>query len=215
MTDRTAVKDFELANPIYTGAVVTFYTVSNGVKTSTKATLYEAPTGNYTLSNPQTLDSEGKFVQPVYIAEPVIATVSGLTIPDHDTGIIRDIGSIAFLLMQPGIAAAGAYAAAARKAQQKADQLVRLAENARNGAFAALGATQMAIAAKLRAIPATVFGYASTYVNQCAGWSAAAAVSRRRAKASELAAAASAADAAAAAGTFDQAQNALYTQVFS
>src|SRR5574340_871894 len=85
---RGSVQDFSLANPIYAGATVTFYTVSGGAKTTTKATLYNSINGATTLANPQYLDSDGKFVQPVYIAEPVVITVSGLTVADHDTGIV-------------------------------------------------------------------------------------------------------------------------------
>lgn len=85
---RSSISDFSLANPIYQGATVTFYTVSGGVKTSTRATLYAAMTGTAELTNPQTLDSSGKFAQPVYTEVPVIASISGLTVADHDTGVI-------------------------------------------------------------------------------------------------------------------------------
>ncbi len=85
---RAAIQDFALANPIYAGASVSFYTVSAGVKTSTLATLYSGATGTGTLTNPQILDSEGKFQQPVYPSAPVIGAITGLSIPDHDTGII-------------------------------------------------------------------------------------------------------------------------------
>ena len=92
---RNSIQDFSLANPIYAGATVNFYTVSGGVKTATLATLYAALTGSTTLANPQSLDSDGKFQQPVYIDAPVISTVSGLTIADHDTGIIQSVLSAA------------------------------------------------------------------------------------------------------------------------
>lgn len=86
---RTAVIDFSTANKLYVNAVVTFYTVEDGEKTSELATLYSSLTGGSLLANPQTLDSYGKFRQPVYIQEPVIATVTGLgNTPDHDTGVI-------------------------------------------------------------------------------------------------------------------------------
>ena len=93
MALRHNIPDFAQANSIYIGATVTFWTIDgSGVKTSTKATLYDAVTGSGTLANPVTLDSEGKFSQPVYIETAVIATISGLTIADHDTGIIAVIG---------------------------------------------------------------------------------------------------------------------------
>ena len=91
---RTSIADFSLANPLYAGATVTIYTVDDtGAKAAVKATLYASPTGSTTLSNPQTLDSEGKWQQPVYIDTPVTASVSGLTIADHDTGVIDTGGA--------------------------------------------------------------------------------------------------------------------------
>ena len=87
---RICVHQFSIANEAYIGASVSFYTVDgNGSKTSILATLYDSTTGTGTLSNPQTLDSEGKLSQPSYIDEPVIAAVSGLGFSDHDTGIIN------------------------------------------------------------------------------------------------------------------------------
>ncbi len=86
---RAALKDFALANRLYAGATVTFYTVSAGAKTTTKATLYAASTGSTTLGNPQVLGSDGKLKQAVYIEVPTIATITGLTVPSHDTGIIN------------------------------------------------------------------------------------------------------------------------------
>lgn len=88
---RNSIQDFSLANPIYIGATITAWTVSGGVKTATKATLYAGATGTATLRNPQNLDSDGKFQQPVYVDESVIITVSGLSIGDHDTGIINSV----------------------------------------------------------------------------------------------------------------------------
>lgn len=85
---RKAITEFALANPIYAAATVDFWTVSGGVKTGTHATLYTAPTGTDEHDNPLTLDSEGKTPGPVYIDVPVIATVDGLTVGTHDTGII-------------------------------------------------------------------------------------------------------------------------------
>lgn len=97
---RVSVQDFSLANPIYAGAIVTFFTVSGGVKTTTLSALYAAPSGSAALLNPQTLDSEGKFRQAVYIDAPTIATVSGLTIADHDTGVLANITDLRFRVEQ-------------------------------------------------------------------------------------------------------------------
>ena len=87
---RTAISAFDLANPFYVGATVTFFTVdSAGAKTTTLATLYAGVTGTTVLTNPQVLDSEGKFAQPVYIDEAVIATIkTNDTAKDHETGIV-------------------------------------------------------------------------------------------------------------------------------
>jgi hypothetical protein len=78
---------FDTANPLYAGATVTIYTVNgSGQATTTLATIYDATTGAGTLANPQTLNSEGRFAAPVYLAEPVIMTISG-PVTTHSTGI--------------------------------------------------------------------------------------------------------------------------------
>ncbi|WP_341702624.1 hypothetical protein [Ferrovibrio sp.] len=135
MAQRTLIPDFSEANPIYVGATVSAYTVSDaGVKTATLATLYADETSTTLLSNPQVLDSEGKFSQPVYTAVAVILTISGLSIPDHDTGIIRPkpgddelyaaVSRVMALAGEAGIdavnAAASAIAAAAAQAAAEA-----------------------------------------------------------------------------------------------
>ncbi len=89
MTFRSAIPDFQLANPLYTGAVVSFWTVDvNGVKTGTLANLYVGPTGASQLPNPQILDAEGKFSFPVYHSVPVIAEVESDSSDTVETGII-------------------------------------------------------------------------------------------------------------------------------
>lgn len=94
MAIRTAIKEFGLANPLYAGASVNFWTINgSGVKTAVLATLYASDTGLTTVSNPQVLDSEGKFEAPVYIEVASIGSVSGIGIDDHDTGIIYPTGS--------------------------------------------------------------------------------------------------------------------------
>ena len=83
-----------LANRAYIAATLTLFTVDgNAVKTTTKAKLYDNLTGTAELANPQTLDSDGKLEQAVYVEEAVISTVSGLSIADHDTGIFHPTGS--------------------------------------------------------------------------------------------------------------------------
>lgn len=95
MAVRSALIDFSLANPIYAGATVSLFLVDpvTGAKTTTLANLYAAPTGAAGLLNPQTLDSQGKWKQPVYFEDAVVAVVAGLSVPDHETGIIHPDGS--------------------------------------------------------------------------------------------------------------------------
>lgn len=88
---RTAIRDFVLANELYAGAVLQFWRVAAGIKTAVLVTLYSAPTGTGTLENPQTLTSDGRLQQAVYIDEPVIITVNGITVGAHDTGVINPL----------------------------------------------------------------------------------------------------------------------------
>lgn len=91
----TTIKDFSLANPLYAGATVSLYQTNAAFAiTAVLATLYANPQGTgQPLANPQTLDQFGKFVQPVYIASPVIAVVNGLTFPTLTTGVIYTVPS--------------------------------------------------------------------------------------------------------------------------
>lgn len=92
---RSAIPDFALANPLYIGATVSFFTVDlNGDKTATLAPLYANTIGIALLPNPQILDSFGKFAVPVYIQDPVIATIepADALVLAHDTGIIANGG---------------------------------------------------------------------------------------------------------------------------
>lgn len=89
MTFRSAISDFQLANPLYAGAVVSFWTVDvNGVKTATLANLFAGPTGATQVPNPQILDAEGKFPVAVYHSVPVIAEVESDSSDTVETGII-------------------------------------------------------------------------------------------------------------------------------
>jgi hypothetical protein len=88
---RTAIQDFSTTNAAYANATVTVYKVDGlGKKTATKSDLYATLTGAVKLANPVTLDSYGKFKQPVYVENDVILTVTGLkNTPDHDTGVVN------------------------------------------------------------------------------------------------------------------------------
>lgn len=91
---RTSVPDFQTANPLYAGSSVTFFTVDvNGVKTTTKASLFDSPVAGGALANPQVLDSDGKFAAPVYIEVAVIMSIAGVHVADHDTGVIAVPGT--------------------------------------------------------------------------------------------------------------------------
>lgn len=88
---RSSIADFELSNPFYIGATISFFTIDvNGNKTTTLANLYSDTIGTEQLPNPQLLDSFGKFSVPVYIQYPVIGTVSGGVnqLEAQDTGVI-------------------------------------------------------------------------------------------------------------------------------
>jgi len=94
-TLRRSIPDFALANPIYAGAHVSFYTVnpSTGEKTTTLATLYAGATGSTTVGNPYTLDGEGKFAAAVFSEVPLVATVQSLHVDTHDVGPIQMRGT--------------------------------------------------------------------------------------------------------------------------
>lgn len=97
MARRTLLSDYALANPLYIGGTLTFYTIdAAGVKTATLATLYANETGTTPsdqLSNPQVLDSDGKLLQPTYFEDGMIGEVTGAAVASHDTGIIYPVGN--------------------------------------------------------------------------------------------------------------------------
>lgn len=90
---RTYLSDFALANPVYAGATVSVFEVDIATLevTTTLATLYDAISGTGTLTNPQTLDSEGKWVAPPYVETAVVMQVSGASVPSHQTGITQPV----------------------------------------------------------------------------------------------------------------------------
>lgn len=88
---RSFIRDFTYYNPAYIGATVAFYTVEDGERTETLATLYAGPTGSAQLENPQRLGSMGIFAAPVYHEDPIIGVVISKGQPSHETGIIRNV----------------------------------------------------------------------------------------------------------------------------
>ena len=92
-TIRSSSTIFSTERSQYAGATITFYALTGTppVKdTATKITLYDSVTGATTLSNPQILDSRGKYAQDVYYEDAHIISVTGLVdMADHDTGIVH------------------------------------------------------------------------------------------------------------------------------
>lgn len=133
---RTSISEFSLANVIYAGAEVTFYVANeDGTSSGTLATLYAEVTGSETLSNPQRLDSEGRFVRPVYIEEAVVATIvrPGYTV-GHTTGVIQNqFADDAADAAEAAKNATIAHAEIARRAAAKATAKAKEASDASGG----------------------------------------------------------------------------------
>ena len=94
IAQRVLLADFALANPLYANARLTVLEAdlsNGGAATTTKATLYTAPTGTTEESNPFRLDGDGKLARPVYVDVPVIARVTDAQVTAHDTGVLGRI----------------------------------------------------------------------------------------------------------------------------
>lgn len=117
---RTSIRDFSLANNAYIAASVSFFIPDNdGLPTAVLATLYADLTGPTTLLNPQTLDSKGKFPQPVYTDVAVVAQVQ-LGITTFNTGVIRpSLGTADVTRAAQSAAQAQAMAAVAENAARR------------------------------------------------------------------------------------------------
>ncbi len=75
---RQSLPDFAVGNEVYAGAQVAIHAVdASFVKTATLAPVYAGVSGSTALANPQTLDSRGKWPQPVYVGQPVVMVVTG------------------------------------------------------------------------------------------------------------------------------------------
>lgn len=137
---RTSLSDFSLANLAYAGVTVAVYGVLNGAKnTADLVTLYDDITGVGTLTNPQVLDSEGKWPVPTYAEVSVVIQVTGTATGDHDTGIIypslsdADVAAAATSATAAagsGTAAAGSATAAGGSATAAAASAVAAANSA-------------------------------------------------------------------------------------
>ena len=114
---RSALMHFQHRNDIYRGASVTAYVPdANGNPTTTKVALYANPTGNTTLANPQILDGEGRFKQPVYCEVPAVLVISSAFASAHTTGVINPPLSAADAVDAAAAAVAAAASAAAAAA---------------------------------------------------------------------------------------------------
>lgn len=116
---RSALPMFQHRNDIYRGASVTAYVPdAAGAATATKISLYANPSGSTTLANPQTLDGEGRFKQPVYAEDVCVLVVSSAFASAHTTGIINpplssaDATAAAAAATQAAVSAAAAAASA-------------------------------------------------------------------------------------------------------
>lgn len=90
MARRTALRLFSLANRAYRNATVTFYTVDSDTleRTQTLATVYNAPTGGAAVSNPYTLDSDGRAPDVLYTDATIVAVIGNSDLGEHATGLI-------------------------------------------------------------------------------------------------------------------------------
>lgn len=78
---RVPIAEFGIIQKALAGANVTIYQAdASGEKTTTLATLYQASTGSEARSNPQTLNQDGKLDNDCYVAVPVVAEISNITI---------------------------------------------------------------------------------------------------------------------------------------
>lgn len=136
---RTAIPFFELANSAYASSVVTFFGVSDtdNSRLTTTITLYSAKTGSATVSNPYTLDSDGKFSSAVYAEARFIAVVEAVDGQEHETGI-----------WEPALSAADvtAAAASATAAAASAASSALSATNASISEVAAAASAALAVA---------------------------------------------------------------------
>lgn len=90
---RNYLTDFALANTLYAGATVTVFAVDPNtlIRSTSLAALYTDLTSGVQASNPQVLDGDGKWLQPIYVQQPVVMVVSGpLT---AETGVIEATGA--------------------------------------------------------------------------------------------------------------------------
>ena len=96
MSIRTPLSDFSFNNPMYSGAQVTAWVVDidDFSASDTKATLYADFSGDRQITNPITLDGDGKWPRIPYILQSVILEVEQSGLPNHSSGIIPRAGYV-------------------------------------------------------------------------------------------------------------------------
>lgn len=92
---RKLLSDFSLNNNLYATATVSVFTVdpTTLMPTQTLAPLYSDPVFATTIANPQILDGQGKWIQPVFVDQPVIMQIGNTTAANHTTGIEGQLGA--------------------------------------------------------------------------------------------------------------------------
>lgn len=92
---RKLLSDFSLNNNLYATATVSVFTVNPTtlMPTQTLAPLYSDPVFATTIANPQILDGQGKWIQPVFVDQPVIMQIGNTTAANHTTGIEGQLGA--------------------------------------------------------------------------------------------------------------------------
>ena len=113
---RTNISFFELSNPAYASATVTFFQVdpTTNARLTTLITLYADTSSSTTLANPYSLDSDGKFGVPAYALERFIAVINDANGDTLETGVWEPA------LSNADVTAAAASAAAAASSETAA-----------------------------------------------------------------------------------------------
>ena len=83
---RISLSDFSTNNPLYAGASVGVLAVTEDEEEQFLP-LYADATGDGVLPNPQVLNAEGRWAQPIYVEQDYRLSISGAGFEDHTTGI--------------------------------------------------------------------------------------------------------------------------------
>ena len=86
---RIALADFETNNPLYAGAQVGILAVTEDVEAEWFLEVFANPVGDAILPNPQILNAQGRWSQPVYVESDYRLSITSTEFKDHETGIRR------------------------------------------------------------------------------------------------------------------------------